>query len=164
MIFLVLCVDTVTYSFVSPQTILGVSRNADENRWEDTYQDGEIYVWERIAYIFYPMENFRAQGKLMTEKFMEHNICAGLWIYHQVYFQNYLNRLGIPNPARALLERENTYYVAENEETMLVFCRSTMMKKRLPVRWERLREFQSGNLRQTDSKCGESEGCVWRFY
>ena len=146
MIFLVLCVDTVTYSFVSPQTILGVSRNADENRWEDTYQDGEIYVWERIAYIFYPMENFRAQGKLMTEKFMEHNICAGLWIYHQVYFQNYLNRLGIPNPARALLERENTYYVAENEETMLVFLQEHYDEETIA------------------SQVGEIEGIpIWKF-
>lgn len=146
MIFLVLCVDTVTYSFVSPQTILGVSRNADENIWEDTYQDGEIYVWERIAYIFYPMENFRAQGKLMTEKFMEHNICAGLWIYHQVYFQNYLNRLGIPNPARALLERENTYYVAENEETMLVFLQEHYDEETIA------------------SQVGEIEGIpIWKF-
>ena len=82
----------------------------------------------------------------MKTKFMEHNICAGLWIYHQVYFQNYLNRLGIPNPARALLERENTYYVAENEETMLVFLQEHYDEETIA------------------SQVGEIEGIpIWKF-
>ena len=54
--------------------------------------------------------------------------------------------MGIPNPARALLERENTYYVAENEETMLVFLQEHYDEETIA------------------SQVGEIEGIpIWKF-
>lgn len=119
LVFCVLCLDTMSYPFIPHQSILEVGTEADESRWKGTYEEGELYIWEGTEYVFHPMEDFRAQGKLMTDQFMEHNVCAGCWTYGQVYFNNYLKGLGAPNPVRALLEREKTWYVAESPELML---------------------------------------------
>ena len=54
---------------------------------------------------------FMPQGKLPDSEFLEHNIAAGDWTYGQVYYQNYLKRLGIPNPAKALEEQDHVIYV-----------------------------------------------------
>ena len=121
LVFCVLCLDTLSYPFIPHQSILKAGTEADESRWESTYEEGALYIWGGSEYVFHPMEDFRAQGKLMTDQFMDHNVCAGCWTYGHVYFNNYLKRLGIPNPVRALLEREKTWYVADDPCLLLVY-------------------------------------------
>ena len=43
----------------------------------------------------------------------------GDWVYEQVYFRDFLQRIGAPNPALALLDRPNTYLMEGYEEMML---------------------------------------------
>lgn len=119
----VACMDTVSYDFVSPQSVLWARTGADESRWESTYEDGVLYLWQTNEYVQRPMRDFIDQGKLMTEDFLEHNLCYGEWTYGQVYFQHYLDRLGVPNPMKALLERKETYYVAEDSNLVLTYLR-----------------------------------------
>lgn len=119
----VACMDTLTYDFVSPQSVVRAKKGADESRWQSTYEEGVLYLWQTNEYVQRPMRDFIDQGKLMTEEFLEHNLCYGEWTYGQVYFQNYLERLGVPNPMKALLDREETYYVAEDSNLVLTYLR-----------------------------------------
>ena len=64
-----------------------------------------------------------AQGKLMSQDFMEHHVIEGEWNFNQVYYKNYMNRLGVPNLTQALIEREDTYYVAQNCSSMWTYLK-----------------------------------------
>lgn len=120
-VLLVVCQDTLSYDFVRPQSLFQVKRGADEGKWESTYKDDEIYIWKTTEFVLYPMNDFIKQGKFMSEEFLEHNLSCGDWTHGQVYYQNYLKRLGIDNPMEALLKRENTYYVASDAKTVLIY-------------------------------------------
>lgn len=45
----------------------------------------------------------------------------GDWVYEQIYFRDFLERIGAPNPARALLNRPNTYLVEGMEEDFVKY-------------------------------------------
>lgn len=60
-------------------------------------------------------------GKLPTEKFIQHNMPVGDWTYGQTYFKEYLKEIEAENPAKALLIREQTYYVSEDYEELLLY-------------------------------------------
>lgn len=118
-VFSVVCVDTISYDFISPQSVLRVREDEDESRWQSTYADGELYLWKTSEYVLYPMADYINQGKFMTDEFLAHNLSYGDWVYGQVYYERYLERLGIPNPVKALIERDRMYYVALDETEML---------------------------------------------
>lgn len=121
--FVVICVDTMSCDFIKPQSLFAVKYGVDEKKWDSTYKDDALYFWATGEYVLHPMADFIEQGKFMTEEFMKHNMSCGDWTYGQVYFQEYLSKLGIDNPVKALIERENTYYVAGNPEEVLNYLR-----------------------------------------
>ena len=123
LVTVVVIADTLSYGFVKPQSVWRVREGVDEKRWKSTYSEGALYLWQTHEFVQHPMRCFIDQGKLMTDTFMEHNLCYGEWTYGQVYYQNYLERLGVPNPMRALLERKNTYYVAEDNSRVFTYLK-----------------------------------------
>lgn len=130
----VACMDTISYDFISPQSVFEAKKGADESRWESTYKEGILYLWQTNEYVQRPMRDFIDQGKIMTEDFLKHNLCYGEWTYGQVYFRNYLERLGVPNPMKALLDRKETYYVAEDSDLVLTYLREHYDEKVQVVR------------------------------
>lgn len=123
------CMDTISYGFVCPQNVFRVRDGIDESRWEATYQEDNIYIWDMWAFDGGPMRDFMDQGKLMSDEFLKHNITHGEWTYGQVYYKNYLKKLGIPNPMEALLKRERTYYVSEDCTMVLVYLQEHFEKR-----------------------------------
>lgn len=117
------CMDTLTYDFVKPQSVFNVKEYADEDKWSSTYTDEQIFIWQTNEFVQYPMRDFMNQGKLMTEEFMRHNLCYGEWTWGQVYYINYLERFQLPNPMKALLEREETYLVAEDHTLVSTYIK-----------------------------------------
>lgn len=138
--------DIRTYNFVIPQSVFKVREGADESRWESTYQNEVRYVWMTSEFVERPLRDFIDQGKFMTDEFLEHNLFVGEWLYGQVYYNNYLNKIGLSNPMKALLEREQTYLVAEDNTMVLTY----------------LKEHFDENV--VAQKVGEIEGIpIWEF-
>ena len=52
-------------------------------------------------------------GKLPSRELIRHNIALGDWVYGQPYFTDFLGNINAQNPARALLERPNTYLMGD---------------------------------------------------
>ena len=52
-------------------------------------------------------------GKLPSKELIRHNIALGDWVYGQPYFTEFLGNINAQNPARALLERPNTYLMGD---------------------------------------------------
>lgn len=103
----------VMHTEYAPEQSVFKAKNCDSHTYDLTYSDDELYFWDVFAYIDKPMEYFTQEGKLMPTEYMEHNIYNGSWTYGQVYFEQFLEKIGAENPMTALLERENTYYVSE---------------------------------------------------
>lgn len=86
--------------------------------FEKTYSEDSLYIWggwhREITFKYMNL------GKLPTQEFIEHNMSVGDWIYGQKYYLEYLDRVNAANPAIALLERENTYFVSEAETCSFV--------------------------------------------
>lgn len=94
---------------------------ADDSGYEKTLQDDSLYIWSGW-YECIP-EYFSKQNKLPTQRVIEHNIAAGDWVYEQVYFRDFLQRIDASNPALALFERPNTYLMEGQEELMLRYLK-----------------------------------------
>ncbi|MDO5138183.1 MAG: hypothetical protein Q4D71_06935 [Oscillospiraceae bacterium] len=104
-----------------PITPLTSKIGADDSVYEDTFKDNTLYIWP-WWHAAVP-DHFALQDKLPTRRVIEHNIGMGDWVYEQVYFRNYLERIGASNPALALLDRENTYLVEGMEEDFLIYMK-----------------------------------------
>ncbi len=102
-----------------PFSPLTAKVGADDSGYEKTFEDDSLYIWPGW-YLHIP-DHFAKQHKLPTQRVIEHNIAAGDWIYGQVYFRDFLHRIGAPNPALALLNRPNTYVMEGQEELMLSY-------------------------------------------
>ena len=109
--------------FVPHQSIWTAQTGALDMPWEELYDSDTIYIWNVRDYIKNPMKYFMQQGKMEPEDFMAHNICAGDWDFTQLCNKERLNHLGVPNPARALLEREKTYYIANDCDDMWTYLK-----------------------------------------
>lgn len=83
-----------------------------ENKYEQYAENDELYIWSISCFNQYPVQYFMEQGKLMPRKFLQHNVYDGAWTYGQPFFSSYLGEINAENPMCALLEREETYYVA----------------------------------------------------
>ena len=94
---------------------------ADDSGYEATFEDDALYLWPNW-YTMIP-DYFYQQDKLPTQRVIEHNIAFGDWIYGQVYFREFLQRIGAENPALALLERPNTYFIEGQEELLMQYMR-----------------------------------------
>ena len=92
---------------------------AKDSVYEKTYMDDSLYIWP-WWHAAVP-DFFSKQDKLPTRRVIEHNIGMGDWVYDQVYFRNFLERINAENPALALLERPNTYLVEGMEEDFLKY-------------------------------------------
>lgn len=107
--------------FCKPQNILTARIGADDSVYVDTFEEDAIYIWPNWSATI--PDYFIEIGKLPTKRVMEHNIAAGDWTYGQVYYLEYLERLGIPNPAEALFERDDVFLMDGNMETILNLLR-----------------------------------------
>ena len=106
-------------SFHKPTSPLTAKIGANDNVYEETFKDDSLYIWPGW-YAAIP-DYFSKQDKLPTRRVIEHNIGMGDWVYDQVYFRNFLERINAENPALALLERPNTYLVEGMEEDFLKY-------------------------------------------
>ena len=109
--------------FVPHQSLWTAQTGALDMPWEELYASDTIYIWNVRDHRKYPMKYFMQQGKMAPEDFMAHNICAGDWDFTQLCNKERLNHLGVPNPARALLEREKTYYIANDCDDMWTYLK-----------------------------------------
>ena len=107
----------------SHQSLLTAKTGASDIKWEDSYVDDVVYIWKSSDYKRHPMKDFMEQGKLMSQDFMNHHVVWGEWYFNQVYYKNYMDRLGVPNLTQALMNRENTYYVAQDCNSMWTYLK-----------------------------------------
>ena len=107
--------------FVSHQSLWTAQADEKEQKWEKLYGQDAVFVWKSSEYRKYPMRDFMRQGKMISSEFMNHNISAGGWDFNQVYYRELMKRLGVPNPVKSLLEREKTYYIADDCNDMLIY-------------------------------------------
>jgi len=111
----------ISSDFQKPQLAIMARTNIDDAAYNKTYEEDHLYLWEnwhrKVSFVF--ME----QGKLLPVKFVQHNMSTGDWTYGQRYYNEYLKQINAENPAMALIERENTYLVAEDISFVLYYMR-----------------------------------------
>ena len=107
--------------FITPQNVLTARINVDDSVYEDTFQDGRVYIWTNWHATI--PNYFMYIGKLPTQRVIDHNIAAGDWTYGQVYYKEYLERIGVPNPAEALVNKDNVYLASTDEKIVLEYLR-----------------------------------------
>ena len=56
------------------------------------------------------------EGRLPSARTLSRNLPAGDWAYGQLYFTEYLNRIGKGNPARFLLQNDGAYFATNDGE------------------------------------------------
>ena len=113
--------------------------------YRETVQGEKLFLWATSSKgMRYHMEN----GKLMDRQFVSHNLDDGGWTYGQPYLEKLLQNINAPNPAEALIERENTYYVDEKPLMILELLQSHYG---VDIR-----------MRQVGLLCGELP--YWQFY
>lgn len=96
--------------------------------------------------------DFLTDHKLLSQEFIRHNLVDGEWQYGQPYYLDYLADIQIPNPMRALIDREHTYYIANEER-----CRMVLTY---------LQEHYGENITVTgigENQVGEFSRPVWQF-
>lgn len=99
---------------------------ADEHEFEKYYSSDNLYVWSTRTLDLGGYEYFAKQGKLPTEEFLLHNVPYGQYTYGQVFMEEYFDKIGTHNPVRALIDRENTFYVAEDVSIMENYLRDNV--------------------------------------
>lgn len=101
-----------------PQFAVNARKN-NALEFEQKCDDNALYLWggwhKNISWTYMGI------GKLPTKKFIQHNMAVGDWTYGQTYFKEYLEEIETENPAKALLIREQTYYVSEDYEELLLY-------------------------------------------
>ncbi len=114
--------QVMAHSYIhKPTTPLTSKIGADDSGYQETFEDDALYLWP-YWYSTIP-DYFSKQDKLPTKRVIEHNIALGDWLYGQVYFREFLQRIDAENPAVALLERPNTYLMEGQEELFLQYMR-----------------------------------------
>ncbi len=114
----------VDFSAVT-DNVLTARVNADESIWRETYKDNDVFIWNPFDYINIPMGYFYTENKLPTGEFMMHHTFYGGLCSGQIYMKDYYSKIGLTNPARDLLYRENTYSVGSQryQEMLLQYIR-----------------------------------------
>ena len=95
--------------------------NADESVWQETYQNGNIFIWSTFDYINVPMGYYYLENKLPPEEFMKHHTFYGGLGSGQLYMEDHYRKIGLTVPVKDLLYRPNTYSVGSvNYQNMLL--------------------------------------------
>ena len=108
-------------SIHAPTSPFTAKIGADDSAYEETFIGDSLYIWP-WWHAAVP-DHFSLQDKLPTKRVIEHNIAMGDWVYEQIYFRDFLRRIGAENPALALLERPNTYLVEGQDEAFLLYMK-----------------------------------------
>ena len=93
----------------APITAFTARINVDESEYDQTLEDDSLYIWPSFWQTL--AGKYVEKGKLPSREVLDHNIPLAYWSYGQVYFTDVLERMNAENPAKALLERPNTYLV-----------------------------------------------------
>lgn len=136
-----------THAIYAPEQFVFNVKNFETELYSLEYEDEELYFWDITAYKEKAMCYFMNQGKLISSDYLAHNIYAGAWTYGQVYFQQFLDKIGVENPMRELLENEKAYYVAEDSQMVLIYLQEHYDER---VMAEQVKEIDGIS--------------VWRFY
>lgn len=62
---------------------------------------------------------YMSAGKLPSPSFMNGNIASGEWVYAQPFYTQYLHRIGLDNPMKALADEE-ALYVGRDEDMLKI--------------------------------------------
>lgn len=136
--------DIVTADFSVPQLAINSRNNVDEQIFEETFEGESLYFW--TSWHGNITQYYMKQGKLPSEEFLKHNLSVGDWTYGQVYFLNHLKEVNAENPAKALVDRKNTYFVSQDNSFLLKY----------------LQEHYCDNLKV--KQCGEINNIpIWSF-
>ena len=95
----------------APETAFTARINVDESEYDQTLEEDSLFIWPSFWQTL--AGKYVEKGKMPSRQVLEHNIPLAYWSYGQVYFNDMLDRIGAPNPAKALLERSNTYLVRD---------------------------------------------------
>lgn len=108
-------------------------------------ENNDLYIWK--DYYLQISSRYMNAGKFTPTNMIQHHISGGDWMYGQKYHQELLQEINAKNPALALLDRENTWYVATSPDLMLQI----------------LQEHYGDGIRS--EMCGSvlNENC-WKFY
>ena len=106
--------------FSSPQWALTANRGNTDIREELLIEGNEVFVWEDYSNVFTP---YSLEGKIPPRAVARRHVPKGVWYHNQPYYMKMLASLKISNPAEALLEREETYYVSNDPSFLLSFLR-----------------------------------------
>lgn len=113
--------------FMKPQNVLTARKDIDDSFYEETFEEDAVYIWPNWHATI--PKHFMNLGKLPTQRVLDHNIAAGDWTYGQDYYIEHLNRIGVPNPAKALLFRDNTYLMEGNDQIIVDYLSEHYGKK-----------------------------------
>ena len=106
------CYTVKKDGFRKPQTALFARTGQEEEPAEEDFT-----LWEDWhAGIAHTLMD---EGKLPTAGLLPYNLPAGDWVYGQPYFKEYLQSIGLANPARHILENENAFFATNDEEFLL---------------------------------------------
>ena len=144
----ILCVgiikDIAIAGFCVPHLAINSRSDACEFSNNEIYEEDTLIFWD--SWHTNVTNYFMEKGKLPAVDFLNHNLSIGDWIYGQVYFNNHLIEVNASNPAKALLQRNNTYFVGSDYTFLL----------------EYLREHYGINIGV--KKCGEINNLpIWKF-
>ncbi len=110
-------------SFHEPTTAFNARTGADEGELIRAYEKGEIYLVGGYKTITEPgtLQQVQGngwgvlrsacmeQGKLQGAEFYHHFLPVGSWVHDQPFYTAACDEIGIDNPMRALVERENVF-------------------------------------------------------
>ena len=123
MLLPVLLVGIRELSFHEPATALTARTGADEGELIRAYENNEIYLVGGYKTMTEPgmpqivqdsgwsvlRSACMEQGKLQSAAFYHHFLPMGSWVYYQPFYTAACDEIGIDNPMRALVERENVF-------------------------------------------------------
>ena len=79
--------------------------------------DDYLVLWDSSSYV----DRYMNAGIMPVQEYLDHNIPTGTWLYGQPYFNDFLAQRDAENPAKALLERDDTYFCSANPDRVLAF-------------------------------------------
>lgn len=121
---------------------INAGMTADDSAYRETYEGNAVYICSGQKLL-----TFAGQGKLPTDEFLRHYVSCGDWTYGQSYQIQHLNSIGISNPIKSLITRENTYLLSGDCSLVQRF----------------LQEHYAPNVESR--QVGEIDGeAVWEFY
>lgn len=120
------CLNHANIQWHIPQFAINSRSVNRKDKFCETYKGDSIYIWgywhKDVSLVH------MAQGKLPSREFMNHNLSIGDWMYGQKYFNDYLEKLDIKNPAKSLIKREHTYLVDRDCTFVLDYLRKNYGK------------------------------------